>query len=119
METRREFLACIAPLYLGVLGRGTLPEQERPRRPMPDPPQPAGPSETIQETVQHNRTSEPAKAQRERFFRVHVKELYEKVRELKQEVDETPTMQVFSVKIYKQSAEIAKLAKQVKSLSRS
>lgn len=85
---------------------------------MPDPPQPAGPSETEQ-PVSGPRIDPRAIMQRhEKDFRESLNELYEKVRELKTQADNTPTSEIFSVKIYDETKEIEKLAKQVRSRAR-
>lgn len=56
-----------------------------------------------------------AHQQNEKEFREGVARLYLLTDELKQEVDKTPTTDVFSVQMYKRMKEIAKLAKQLQS----
>jgi uncharacterized protein YlxW (UPF0749 family) len=86
---------------------------------MPSPPEPA-------ETEPHaagstGRTpSQPALLQQhEREFRESLASLSERVNELKKEVAELHSSSIFSVKIYKQSSEIERLAKQLKNLAKS
>ena len=57
--------------------------------------------------------------QHEREFRESLASLSERVNELKEEVAELHSSSIFSVKIYKQSSEIARLAKQLKNLAKS
>ena len=116
-QTRRVFLALLAPFSLIVLAPGTSLAQERPRSPMPNPPERAGPSETQTNQV----AALPSGAsleQREGAFRRTVSELYEKIGHLKAEVDNAQTSRVFSVKMFKEASESEKLAKQLKNLSR-
>jgi hypothetical protein len=57
--------------------------------------------------------------QHEREFRESLASLSERVNELKEEVAELHSSSIFSVKIYKQSSEIERLAKQLKNLAKS
>ena len=54
----------------------------------------------------------------ERNFRQTIDHLYSRVRDLKAEVDSIHSSDVFSVAIFKQTQEIEKLAKQLKSYAR-
>ena len=57
--------------------------------------------------------------QHEREFRESLASLSERVNELNEEVAELHSSSIFSVKIYKQSREIERLAKQLKNLAKS
>lgn len=113
-ETRREFLEVIAPVSLGLFGTSTLVFQGRPRE-MPVPPAPADPSATAAEPAMRRPIPRITPAERDKEFRDRMNQLYEMVAKLKREVDATPTTEIFSVKIYKETGEIEKLAKQLKS----
>ena len=53
--------------------------------------------------------------QQEKEFREGIERLYALSGELRDEVQKTPTLQVLSVRMYKKTEEIEKLAKQLKS----
>jgi hypothetical protein len=53
--------------------------------------------------------------QQEKEFREGIERLYALSGELREEVQKTPTLQVLSVRMYKKTEEIEKLAKQLKS----
>ena len=52
--------------------------------------------------------------QNEKEFRAEVDRLYQLVVELKREVDDTPTTDIFSVSMYKRTEEIEKVVKHLK-----
>jgi len=54
----------------------------------------------------------------EKEFRESLGHLYDRVRDLKQDLDSVHTADIFSVKLYKQTDEIEHLAKRLKSLAR-
>jgi hypothetical protein len=88
------------------------------RRGMPSPPEPADPR---QDTVgnSNKRISQTAVLkQNEKEFRESLVSLYEQVGQLKQEVEVLHSADVFSVKIYKRTTEIEKLAKRLKTLAK-
>lgn len=91
--------------------------QTRPHFPSPPPPadtqNPAEAQASRQNSPQPGRTARLQ--QNEKEFREGVARLYMLTGELKQEVDKTPTTDVFSVQMYKRMQEIAKLAKQLQS----
>ena len=111
---RRRFLQ-----YLGVAGSlacsGTLLAQQHHK--FPSPPDPSDPN--------HNSPlGDPQMLQRaqlklnEKEFRESLASLYDRVGELKQDVETTHTADVFSLKIYKQTGEIEHLAKKLRSLAK-
>ena len=114
-ETRRGFLASVAVLGSCLAaGNEWLAAQES-HKGMPTPPPPAVPQD-------HNtaQTRDPQVAKRalllanEKEFRAGVERLYQLTGELRDEVRKTPTTDVMSVRMYKKTEEIEKLAKQLK-----
>jgi hypothetical protein len=86
----------------------------------PKPPTPGDPQERDKnadapdpQTV--NRTS---MRQNEKEFRAGVERLYQLSSELREEMQKTPTTNVLSVRMYKKTEEIEKLAKQLKRKAR-
>jgi len=116
-RTRRQFLCGSAALATAALALPLLAQQVQ--HGMPVPPQPAGPSETEQPATAPKFDPLLIMEEHEKDFRKKLEEIYEKVHELKMEADATPTADIFSVKIYKQTKEIESLAKQLKKLAKS
>jgi hypothetical protein len=119
LKTRRTFLQWLAPLAASTLVLAARLPAQRPNRGMPNPPAPADPSETLQENSGPHLDRRLIVQQHEKDFREALGYLYDLVRELKLEVENTPTSQIFSVKIYKETQEIEKLAKRLKSRAKS
>lgn len=113
-ESRRSFLHGSAALGACALFPAASLLSQQPHRGMPDPPQAAGPSETEQPVTRPKIDPRAIMQQHEKDFRDSLNELYEKVRELKAQADNTPTSEIFSVKIYDETKEIEKLAKQLR-----
>jgi len=112
---RRDFLKCIGVAGSIAVGGSLLAVQQRHK--FPDPPAPADPS--------HNAAAgDPQMSQRtqlklnEKEFRESLGRLYERVSELKQDMETTNTADVFSMKVYKQTGEIEQLAKKLRSLAK-
>jgi hypothetical protein len=107
---RRNFLAI---LNLGVLV-GLLGQT---RRGFPSPPPPADPN-AQDKNAQQGPDPQTAKrvmaAQNEKEFREGVEKLYAMATELRDELAQAPKMNVLSVRMYKKTEEIEKLAKQLK-----
>ena len=112
---RREVLArwsCFA-----LLGIGVIPAQER-RPGFPAPPAPADPSAQDKDAAQgiDPQTAKRVMAARnEKEFREGVEKLYQLATELREELAQSPKMNVLSVRMYKKTEEIEKLAKKLKS----
>jgi hypothetical protein len=119
LKTRRTFLQWLAPFAASTLVFPARLPAQRPNRGMPNPPPPADPSETLQQNSGPHLDRRLIVEQHEKDFRQTLDHLYDLVRQLKLEVENTPTSQVFSVKIYKQTQEIEKLAKRLKSRAKS
>lgn len=112
---RREFLKYISLASSLALSGSLLAVQRRHK--FPAPPAPADPN--------HNTSlGDPQMLQRtqlklnEKEFRESLGRLYERVSELKQDMETTHTADVFSMKVYKQTGEIEHLAKKLRSLAK-
>jgi hypothetical protein len=115
-NSRRRFLTILAVASAGGLAAlGAAPGQVP--RGMPKPPPTAEPRDQDQENPR-SLDSEAAKRTRlrqtEKDFREGVERLYSLAAELRDEVHLAPSTGVFSVRMYKKTAEIEKLAKQLK-----
>ena len=116
-ELRREFLWCAAVALSGTVLEARLAAQD-PKRPMPTPPVPAGP-EPNGPAKPNNKISQGAiLREHERAFRNCLATLSGQVSQLKQDVESLPSSDVFSVSIYKQTSDIEKLARQLKTLAK-
>jgi hypothetical protein len=114
-ETRRGFLASVAVLGSCLAtGNGWLAAQEK-HRGMPDPPPPAVPQgQNTAPTGDAQAAKRALLLKDEKEFRAGVERLYELTGELRDEVQKTSTTDVLSVRMYKKTEEIEKLAKQLK-----
>jgi len=120
-ETRRDFVLSTALLSAClVLPRGTLGAQNP-----PTPPPKPQPGYTPNPAEIHPHPTEAAAAKRarllenEREFREGVERLYQLASSLRDELQNIPTTEVFSLHIIKQTEEIEKLAKLLKSKAKS
>jgi hypothetical protein len=120
-ETRRRFLATVA-IAGGVLATGQMMLAQAPipgdgpPRGMPTPPPAAEPRDQGDASPASNASAAKRQMlQQEKEFREGIERLYALSGELRDEVQKTPTLQVLSVRMYKKTEEIEKLAKQLKS----
>lgn len=116
-EPRRQFLCYAGAIFSGAMCGIRLQAQPQSRK-MPSPPDPA---QTEPRPTDHSndRISQRAVLQQHgKQFRDSLASLAERVSQLKEEVEELHSAEIFSVKIYKQTSEIERLAKQLKSLAR-
>jgi hypothetical protein len=137
-ETRRRFSAMVATVGLvaivglltegatvALVGSGLGPlegavvaGQQAPLPPgMPKPPAPAEPGNQDKDAPPQLDSQAVKRAQlrrNEKEFREGVVRLYQLSSELRDEVAQTPTSQVLSVRMYKKTEEIEKLAKRLK-----
>jgi hypothetical protein len=117
-ETRRWFLmtlAAAASCSAAPCDAGFAQVQKK--NPFPTPPPSAeqqNPAEQQATKTDAERAKRIALQQNEKEFRAGVNRLYQLASELKQQVDTTPTTQVFSVQMYKRTEEIEKVAKLLK-----
>jgi hypothetical protein len=115
-ESRRRFVLALAAVAGCVTARETLLFAQR-RRGFPDPPEPAekqNPATAAQDDTGHQ-SAKRALQENEREFRAGVERLYQLTSELHDEVLKTITSDVLSIRMYKKTEEIERLAKQLKS----
>lgn len=116
LDMRRSFLKDFVRVSGGLLLFQGCPPIPEPRRKIPvDPPQPLEkqtPQPTDPNTITIQRHTQ------EKEFRQTMDELFLRVRDLKTELDRTPTSNVFSVDIFKRTQEIEKLAKRLKTYAK-
>jgi hypothetical protein len=115
-ERRREFLLCAGIVLSGTVLGGHLSPQA-PRH-MPNPPQPAAPGPNGPNQPNNRLPQSAMVREHEKAFRDCLAALSGRVDQLKKEVESLHSSDVFSVTIYKQSSEIEKLAKQLKTLAK-
>jgi hypothetical protein len=120
LDTRRRFLKNLAGVSSSLLlfqSPAPIPE---PRRRLPiDPPEPAEKQDTDNPVPSQSRTARRAQLQsQEKQFRETMTRLFTKVNDLKLQVDALHPSQVFSVAVFKQTQEIEKLAKQLKTYAK-
>ena len=93
------------------------PPQER-RGGFPPPPAPADPSgqdKNESQGIDPQTAKRVMAAKNEKEFREGVEKLYQLATELREELAQAPKMNVLSVRMYKKTEEIERLAKQLKS----
>ena len=120
LDTRRCFLKNLAGVSSSFLLLQSCPPIPRPHHRTPiDPPAPAE-KQDEENPVDSSRNMKRAQLQaQEKQFRETLSHLETKVNDLKQQVDALHPSQVFSVAIFKQTQEIEKLAKQLKTYAKS
>jgi hypothetical protein len=105
-------LGCFA-----LAGLRIISPQDRPSG-FPNPPAPADPSaqdKVEPQGVDPQTAKRMMAAKNEKEFREGVEKLYQMATELRDELAQSPKMNVLSVRMYKKTEEIEKLAKQLKS----
>ena len=119
LDTRRCFLKNLATLSSSVLLFQSSPPIPAPRRRIPvDPPTPAEKQDT-DTPPDNSRNLKRARLQaQEKQFRETMAQLFTKVSDLKTQVDALHPNDVFSVAIFKQTQEIEKLAKQLRTYAK-
>ncbi len=116
-QPRREFLFFGGIIFAGAMCGARLNAYGQSRK-MPNPPPPAETNPTMSGTTSNRVPQRAILQQHEKEFRESLATLFERVNELKVEVEELHSADIFSVKIYKQTSEIEHLAKQLKNLAR-
>jgi hypothetical protein len=120
-EPRRQFFLDVALLSGSLAFSRAFSAAQNPPTPPPKP----QPGHTPNPAEIHSNSAEVAAARRarlqqnEREFREGVDRLYQLTSELRDELQKTPTTDVFSVHIVKQTEAIEKLAKLLKSKAKS
>ena len=116
-EPRRRFLLSAGMVFSGAIW-GVCLNAHPQRRGMPSPPEAAQPKQNAPENSNGRIAQRAVLQQHEREFRDSLTSLSERVSQLKEEVEQLHSSDIFSVKIYKQTSEIERLAKQLKSLAK-
>jgi len=117
-DQRRRFLWYACALSAGAMSR-ILPEAQGQSRKMPTPPEPAETAPPISGRPGSRASQRAILEQHEKQFRESLASLSERVNELKVEIEQLHSSEIFSVKIYKETSEIEHLAKQLKTLAKS
>lgn len=116
VPVRREFLKCVGLASTFAVSSQLLAVQQRHR--FPDPPPPADPNKNSASSVDPQMSQRAQLKLNEKEFRESLANLYQRVSELKQDMETTHTAEVFSLKVYKQTGEIEHLAKKLRSLAK-
>src|SRR5262245_10060673 len=117
MELRRSFLRLLAAGLAGTVG-GRAPAFQEKSRGLPEPAAPAVPEEAKREPPDPQSSQRTLLKLNEKEFRESLARLFDRVQDLKQDVESIHTADIFSVKLYKQTDEIEHLAKRLRSLAR-
>ena len=116
--TRRGFVLALGVVASGVVARDSLVFAQK-TRPFPKPPDPSqkenNPVETAAVADAKRQAAKKALQENEREFRAGIERLHQLTSELRDEVQNTTTSDVLSVRMYKKTEEIEKLAKHLKS----
>jgi hypothetical protein len=120
LDTRRYFLKNLAGIYSSFLLFQSAAPIPEPRRRLPiDPPEPAEKQDSDNPDPSRSRTARRAQLQaQEKQFRETMTRLFTKVSDLKFQVDTLHPADVFSIAVFKQTQEIEKLAKQLKTYAK-
>jgi len=113
---RRDFLRYVGFVSSLAIGGGLFAAQAR--RKFPEPPTPADPNSSSAEAGDLQAAQRAQLKSNEKEFRESLANLYQRVSELKQDMETTHTADVFSLKVYKQTGEIEHLAKKLRSLAK-
>jgi hypothetical protein len=116
-KPRRQFLWCAGAVFSSAICGISLRAQVRQRH-MPTPPPAAEPGQNQPANSSGKVSQRAALQQHEKEFRDSLASLSERVNELKLEVQQLHSTDIFSATIYKQASEIEHLAKQLKSLAK-
>jgi hypothetical protein len=112
---RRCFLRNLAGASGSLLLFQAAPPIPTPRRRTPvDPPEPAEKQDAENSADNSKNTQRAQLRAQEKEFRETMDRLFAKVRDLKLQLDQIHTSEIFSLAVFKQTQEIEKLAKQLK-----
>ncbi len=114
---RRQFVRTASAAVSAALW-GALAVPQVPKHGMPTPPPPAEPNQGEPDNSKSKISQRAILRQHEKEFRDSLTALSARVSELVREVEQLPSTDIFSVKIYKQTGEIEHLAKQLKALAK-
>ena len=119
LDTRRCFLKSLAGVSSSFLLFQSSPPIPAPRRRTEVDPPTAEDKDNAAQAGDSSRATRRAQLQaQEKQFRETIARLFAKLSDLKQQVDATHTSEIFSLAIFKQTQEIEKLAKQLKSFAK-
>jgi hypothetical protein len=113
---RRDFLRFVGLASWFTIGSGLFAVQGRRR--FPAPPKPVDPNSISEKSGDLQAAQRAQLKLNEKEFRESLANLYQRVSELKQDMETTHTAEVFSLKVYKQTGEIEHLAKKLRSLAK-
>lgn len=112
---RRCFLRNLAGASGSLLLFQASPPIPTPRRRTPvDPPEPAEKQDAENSADNSKNTQRAQLRAQEKEFRETMDRLFAKVRDLKLQLDQIHTSEIFSIAVFKQTQEIEKLAKRLK-----
>ena len=116
LGTRRSFLTNFAGVSCTLFLYQSSPPIPEPRRATPV--NPPAPAEKQESQKSDTNTLLIQRRIEEKEFRETMEQLFARVRDLKLELERTPSSAVFSVTIFKQTQEIEKLAKRLKNYAK-
>ena len=116
VQPRRSFLRYLGMASSLAMSGSMLWAQQK--RKFPEPPPPAAGAEGGAAAGDPQAVQRAQLKLNEQEFRESLSHLYQRVSELKQDVEMMHTTDVFSVKVYKQTGEIEHLAKRLRSLAK-
>ena len=118
-QTRRNFFLSAALLPSSLALPGAFAAQNPPTPPpKPEPGHTPNPAEVYSHAVEATAAKRARLVENEKEFRQGVARLYQLTTDLRNEVEKTPTADVFSLHIVKETEEIERLAKSLKSKAR-
>lgn len=118
-DSRRRFLKDLAGFFSSPLLFQSAPPIPKPRRRTPvDPPAPAESQNNEPSTDGSKSLRRAQLKEQEKQFRQTLLQLFDKVTDLKAQLDAIHTADIFSVAIFRQTQEIEKLAKRLKNYAK-
>lgn len=120
-QTRRNFFVSAALMSRFLASpRGVFAEQNPPTPPpKPEPGYTPNPAEVASHPAEAAAAKRARLLENEKEFRQDVERLYRLASDLRDELEKTPTAEVFSVHIVKETEQIEKLAKSLRSKAKS
>lgn len=119
-QTRRNFFLRVALLSTLAWPRGVLGAQNPPTPPpKPEPGYTPNPAEAYSHPAEAAGANRARLLENAKEFRQSVERLYQLTSDLRVELEKTPTAEVFSVHIVKETEQIEKLAKSLRSKAKS
>ena len=116
-QPRREFLVFGGVVLSGVVCGGQMDAPDQSRK-MPSPPEAAETTPTASGNAGSRASQRALLQEYEKGFRESLAKPSERVQELKEEIEQLHSSDIFSVKIYKQASDIERLAKQLKTVAK-